>query len=285
LKPLVVWSVQAGDGKRVADIVARMRGLGAPDDGRVYLNGRPASAGDRVEPGDRVEIYPQRAASADGVQILAQRDGVVLVYKPAGMPTESTRLGEDSLVSAVIAQLKGGRVHAASRLDTMVSGVCLCTLGKDAARRVLRWRQDGQLQRSYLGIGHGTLADAGGRWEWPLATGRDRGGRHRALIGAQGARPAATRFAVKAATASAVRLRLDPETGRMHQLRAHAARAGVPLYGDRLYGGPTQVVDATGAVHALSRLALHAAVVETPTLRAEAPLPADLETLWRLLGG
>jgi 23S rRNA pseudouridine1911/1915/1917 synthase len=282
VKPLLVWAVADGDGKRVGDIVAQLR---APAGGRIYLNGRRATVEDRVEAGDRVEIYPQREAPAEGVRILAQRDGVVLAYKPAGLPTETTRLGEDSLLSALLTELKGGAVRAASRLDTMVSGVCVCTLGRDAARRVVSWRQAGQLVRRYVGIGAGKLEEHEGRWEWPMARGRDRGGRHRAILEGKDARPAATRFTVEESAPEGVLLRLEPETGRMHQLRLHASRAGVPLYGDRLYGGAVQVVDETGAVHALGRIALHAAAVETPTLRAESPLPEELAALWRVLMG
>jgi NAD(P)-dependent dehydrogenase (short-subunit alcohol dehydrogenase family) len=80
-------------------------------------------------------------------------------------------------------------------------------------------------------------------------------------------------------------LELTPETGRMHQLRAHAAIAGVPLYGDRLYGGPSSIVGADGRVLPLDRVALHCVRIELPVLEATAPVPEALRQAWRALGG
>lgn len=59
-------------------------------------------------------------------------------------------------------------------------------------------------------------------------------------------------------------MRLFPETGRTHQLRAHLASLGFPIIGDALYGG------APGA-----RCLLHAQRLEIDGAAWEAPLPAD----------
>src|SRR5690606_25469486 len=121
------WVVQPGDGATVGDILAQMEGqmsapLGAEmgSQGRILLNGRVAAPDDEVDPGDRLEIYPLREVDTRGVSILAQRDGIVLAFKPAGLPTETTQAGSDSVVSELLGRLKGGRVHAASRLDVAV---------------------------------------------------------------------------------------------------------------------------------------------------------------------
>lgn len=275
------WAVGLDDGRRVGDVVRRMREHGAPETGRVFVNGRRASLDDLVEPGDRVELYPQRdAVDPAAVNILAQRDGIVLAHKPAGMPTETTRLGEESVLTALIAMLSGGTVRAATRLDVQVSGIVVCTLGRDARRRLEKWREHGQLLRTYIGIASGTLDADAGSWDWPLGKLRDRAGRHRVAVEAKDAKHALTRFEVEGRGNDALRLRLNPETGRMHQLRAHASIAGVPLFGDRLYGGPRQTVSASGEVVPIPRIALHAHIVETPSLRAESPVPHELEQLW-----
>ena len=71
----------------------------------------------------------------------------------------------------------------------------------------------------------------------------------------------------------------------MHQLRAHAAGAGLPIYGDRLYGGASSIIDDNGKVHELDRIALHALRVEAPTVAATAPVPDAMRAMWRALGG
>jgi 23S rRNA-/tRNA-specific pseudouridylate synthase len=278
------WAVQSGDGDFVGDVVARMHKLGAPIDARVYLNGRRAGLEEPVEPGDRIELWPLREAPSGGVRILAQRDGVLLVAKPAGLPAETTHLGEDSVVSAVMTLLNGGRVHAATRLDTAVSGVCVCTLGRDAARRLERWRSTGHLHRTYVAIASAPL-EGEGEWDTPLGHKRDRAGRTRAVRDGRDVRPARTRWRAVASTLEATWLELRPETGRMHQLRAHAALAGAPLYGDRLYGGPRNITTLSGKVCGLTRITLHCWRIVLPELEATAPVPAELSELWRSLGG
>lgn len=279
MRAIMQWVVQPGDGATVAEIVAQMGAAG-----RAFLNGRPASSDDEVEPGDRVELYPHRAIDTRGVSILAQRDGVVLAFKPAGIPTETTQAGRDSVVSELLRRLKGGRVHAATRLDVAVSGVVACTLGRDAARRMVDWRGRGLVRRTYLAIAQGALSSEG-RVEIPLGKQRDRGGRVRAVRDGSGLREARTRFERLATAPTATLLRLTPETGRMHQLRAHAAFSGAPLFGDALYGGPRNLVLDDGRVVSVARIALHAVTVELPHLAARAPLPDDLIALWRDLGG
>lgn len=288
MKPALAWVVRPGDGATVHDIVERMRRLGVEAQGALWLNGRRADRSDPVEPGDRVELYPSRGGGdLDDVRVLAQRDGILLVYKPTALPTEPTQSGGESLVSVLRERLEGAAVHAASRLDVGVSGVVVCTLGGDAARRVSAAREGGRLSRVYVGIVVGAALPARGLWTEPLSP--PRRGQRRVRVGA-GGRAAETRFdrlgTVELPDGAAGVLRLEPQTGRMHQLRAHAAHAGAPLAGDRLYGGRMDVVGPSGAVHRLDRIALHAVHVSVDgDLAATAPVPDPLKQAWAHLGG
>lgn len=277
----MTWVVQAGDPCTVAAIVAA---LPAFDAARIFLNGRPAALEDEVEPGDRIDLYPRREVKRGALVVLAQRDGILLVEKPAGLPSETTKLGEDSVVSELLRAMNGGHVHAATRLDVAVSGVVACSLGRDASRRFEEWRENGQVRRTYLAVArdHGLASE--GVWDVALARGRDRAGRDIARANGPDAVTARTRYRVLR-RARGLLLELTPETGRMHQLRAHAAIAGVPLYGDRLYGGPSSIVGADGRVLPLDRVALHCVRIELPVLEATAPVPEALRQAWRALGG
>jgi tRNA pseudouridine32 synthase/23S rRNA pseudouridine746 synthase len=95
---------------------------------------------------------------------------------------------------------------------------------------------------------------------------------------------ALTRYRTVSATPDAALLELRPETGRMHQLRAHLAAIGRPIAGDGKYGGLFRL----GAVH-IPRLMLHAVALEIPhpaggRCRFEAGLPPDMTELLRSLG-
>jgi len=91
------------------------------------------------------------------------------------------------------------------------------------------------------------------------------------------------------ATPSALHLlALAPLTGRTHQLRVHCTAHGLPLLGDRAYGGASRFISDSGAVTALDRIALHAAWVELPLsapFRIESPTPAFLLDIWRAFAG
>ncbi|MBI4953081.1 MAG: RNA pseudouridine synthase [Myxococcales bacterium] len=226
-------------------------------------------------------------ADEDAIVVVAERDGIVLAAKPAGIPTEPERGHASSLVAGLAARLGGATAHAATRLDLGVSGLVVATLGPDAARRFERLRQQGHVHKRYLAVAHaaGALPERG-TWDTPLGSERDGRGKLRASARVAERRRAVTHFERIATAGPAALLGLVPETGRMHQLRAHAALAGAPLYGDRLYGGPTTLTDPSGTVTALGRVLLHAfELVLEGLCRARAPVPAELRSAWRTLGG
>jgi tRNA pseudouridine32 synthase/23S rRNA pseudouridine746 synthase len=98
------------------------------------------------------------------------------------------------------------------------------------------------------------------------------------------AETARSRYRTLAEAPGAALLELDPETGRMHQLRVHLAHLGRPIAGDARYGGALVV-----GGQAVPRLMLHAAALAFPhpsggEKRLEAPIPADMAALIAALG-
>jgi len=98
------------------------------------------------------------------------------------------------------------------------------------------------------------------------------------------AEAARSRYRTLAAAPGAALLELDPETGRMHQLRVHLASIGRPIAGDPRYGGALVV-----GGQAVPRLMLHARALSFPhpaggTKRLEAAPPADVAGLIERLG-
>jgi 23S rRNA pseudouridine1911/1915/1917 synthase len=74
-------------------------------------------------------------------------------------------------------------------------------------------------------------------------------------------------------------LRCTLHTGRTHQIRVHLAAQGLPLVGDRVYGGRPAL--------GIQRQALHAAELEFAhpvsgrPIALQAPLPRDLARAWQ----
>ena len=262
---------------------------------------------------------PRAPVAAAPLRILGEYRGLLFVDKPAGLQTEPDARTTDTLLSRLAAQLREpiARLHALSRLDTGVSGVVTLGLSPDARRLVQGWRDLGRFRRRYLGLatsGPGanradavdaaspvTVAGASGPagaagpclGAWSDSIGRASGslrsvrGRNPETAHTDYARVASA--ALARATPSAVHLlALAPLTGRTHQLRVHCAAHGLPLLGDRAYGGASRFISDSGAVTALDRIALHAAWVELPLsapFRIEAPTPAFLLDIWRAFAG
>ena len=237
--------------------------------------------------------------AAAELRILGEYRGLLFVDKPAGLQTEPDARTTDTLLSRLAAQLRepASRLHALSRLDTGVSGVVTLGLSSDARRMVQDWRDQGRFRRRYLGLATCALS-AGGETPppsgaWSESIGRA-GGSLRSTTG-RNPEAAHTDYA-RVATASLVRatpnalhlLALAPLTGRTHQLRVHCTAHGLPLLGDRAYGGASRFISDSGAVTALDRIALHAAWVELPLsapFRIESPTPAFLLDIWRAFAG
>lgn len=296
-----VWVVAAA-GHALGELLGQMDAGRALEEGRVFVEGRrivdPALV---LDAGQRVEVHPARRRHGQ-VELLGERDGFVVALKPPELPTEPDHHGLDCLRKRV-AKLSGipeGQLHAVSRLDVGVSGVVLLAATPRARRHAQSLRSRGALKRRYVGISERLPAPRAGRWDEPIGAGRR--GRGRRTGGAR-ALPAETRYTVVGEAAqgfhsvgagarelSPALLALEPQTGRTHQIRVHAASAGVPLLGDRLYGGALVVVRADGQVLEASRIALHAARIELPDLAGRlwsvaAPDPEDLLALWADLGG
>lgn len=225
-----------------------------------------------------------------GPEVIHHDAQILVVHKPPGLPTTAPSADQPSLVRWVSHRFASLSPHATSRLDSQVSGLVTFALTKRANRHLLEARRTGTYRRVYLGITcHDVEADAG-QWAWPISI-DPRSPKLRVAGEGRGERAARTRYEVAARTTNASLLRLMPATGRTHQLRVHAARFGAPLFGDHAYGGERRKVLPDGAVVTARRVMLHCARVSFPALSGqgeltlEAPTRADMQKVWRTLGG
>ena len=288
--PIVVVSSREAT---LADVLPRL-GEGADRalrEGRVFVGARRASSpSQRVAAGDEVVMYAPRVRGSEGPRILLQHQGVVAAYKPADIATVADHRGRSGTLEDEIARelaMPPAKLVATSRLDVGVSGVVLFATDEGSRARLALARRQGRYRRHYIALSASRPVPERGVWSAPI--GRDRDPRKRRAEG-PGAVAATTRYALHAATDTAALLAIEPETGRTHQIRVHAAHAGCALYGDAAYGGPVRLISDRGSVTAIDRIALHAAWVEVPdeedaTFRIEAEAPADLVAIWIACGG
>jgi 23S rRNA pseudouridine1911/1915/1917 synthase len=233
------------------------------------------------------------------LSILFEDDHCLALDKPAGQFTQGTwaPAGEVTLETAVrqyLGPADPGAVYVGivHRLDRPTSGVIIWAKTIKAARRlstqfdtrrVLKeyWAIV-ELQRSASNLSEApveTLAPGaiGGEQVWKDWLARlDRSGRASAVSeGTPGAREALTTLSFADAVAlpgGCAWLRLWPYTGRTHQLRIQAARRGMPILGDAMYGSARQVHMPQGiTLHARSLVLKHPSSSRDMTLLAPCP--------------
>ena len=233
------------------------------------------------------------------LSILFEDEHCLALAKPAGQFTQGTWAppGEVTLEAAVRHYLDPddpssvylGIVH---RLDRPTSGVILWAKTEKSARRLSSQFQSRQAVKEYWAIVQWTdstasadeqspqIAASGARdgdriWNDWLAR-VDESGRASAVAPeTKGAREALTRLCIAGAVtlpSGCAWLRLWPKTGRTHQLRIQAARRGMPILGDAIYGSDHPVRQPEGiALHARSLTLKHPTSGRLMTLGAPYP--------------
>lgn len=260
--------------------------------GAVRVGGRPPRKGDRTVAGARVEItlpdedprpVPQPELSLNLLHVDPQ---LVAVDKPAGIPSHPLQPGErGTVVNALVARhpecadasadpREGGLVH---RLDTFTSGVLLAARTPDAWRAVREAFSGREVDKRYLAVVTGPVADEG-EIDLPL---RHRGDHVEPAL-AGGGREALTDFRVLSRAADAALLEVRIRTGVLHQIRAHLASIGAPVLGDADYGGRAHPGLDRFFLHAARLGLLHPATGSR--LEVVAPLPDELRRVLDALG-
>lgn len=281
------WVVREGEAGTIADVLAALHtDSSAVAAGRVFLGRkRVHNTQERIVPGDTVTVGRAPTNVPGEVRVLARANGVVAVDKPAGIPTIADHADRAHSLHGVVARQLGvepDALHASSRLDRGVSGVVVFTTSGQAAATLRSAREHGTYARRYVALASCAPDPPAGTWDAPI--GRGTNPRLR-TIGGRNPAPATTSYRTVAVAGGVAMLRIEPATGRTHQIRVHAAGAGCALLGDRDYGGPVRRVLPTGKVLALARIALHCARVATPIVEGSAEIPPEMRALWTALGG
>jgi tRNA pseudouridine65 synthase len=182
--------------------------------------------------------------------ILFRDEQLVAVHKPSGLLVHRTKLDSGErrfLLQMLRAQLRQ-RVYPVHRLDKGASGVMLFALQREVASALGEMVRGGRLHRTYVAVVRGLTPEAG-EIDHPLAKQLDpaelRG--DAAAVRGRPPRPTLTRYRRLAsvelphrvdryATSRYSLLRLEPVTGRRHQLRRHLHHLSHPIIGDSTYG-------------------------------------------------
>jgi tRNA pseudouridine32 synthase/23S rRNA pseudouridine746 synthase len=192
----------------------------------------------------------------------------IVLDKPTGLPVDAPRDGSLSLENHLASLTFGFQRWplAVHRLDRDTSGCLLLARNPKAHKRFQQAFEAGQVAKSYLAVVEGVPADEAGVVDLPLlkTSTREAGWRMR---GDPKGKAARTKWRVLDRKGDRALILFEPETGRTHQIRVHAAEGlGMPIVGDPVYGKG-------GEPMLLHAWRLTVPRPSKPAITAEAPLP------------
>ena len=151
--------------------------------------------------------------------ILYEQDGIIVVDKSAGLPTQPTRSKEENLYDLLLERYSYVGLH--HRLDQATSGLVLCTTHQKNNRSIAQQIRERKIQRLYTCVVLGTFLERGNAGQWTT----DIDGKE-----------ARTDWRCLKKNNSSALLEVTLHTGRKHQIRKHANTHQSPILGDRRYG-------------------------------------------------
>ena len=223
--------------------------------------------------------------------ILYEDMDVVVIAKPSGLITHSdgrTReeTAEDWFKEKYLADTdegSTGKIGYVHRLDRATSGVLVFAKNIAAYEFLRKAFHDREVKKTYLAFVYGVPKEKKGVIDFDIGRSRKDFRLRSAQPKAKGRlRESLTRYEVIGTYSDDYALlKVNPETGRTHQIRVHLKAIHHPIIGDSLYA-PNHPL-ALG----ISRLGLHAFAIDLPLpsgsrILITAPLPDDLAPAFAL---
>lgn len=240
-------------------------------------------------------IIPSRPAPkvdpADLPKWLIEEDDDFMVFdKPGWLVCHPSKDGPWSSLVGAVREWRGlATMHLVSRLDRETSGIILIAKNVTAASASQTAMERRWVTKNYFTILKGELKAPA---QVDQSLGPDETSKvvvKTAVRSGPGCAAAATFFEPLIFQNGWTLARVQPHTGRKHQIRAHALWMGYPVVGDKLYGGDDSLylefvehgwTDRLAKTLELDRQALHAARLDfkSPqfTRTFHAPLAADM---------
>lgn len=197
----------------------------------------------------------------------------IILDKPAGLAVTRPKQGGISLENHLASLTFGFQrwpepVH---RLDRDTSGCLLLARNPKALKRFAQAFEQRQVAKDYIAVLDGVPTDSAGTIDMPLFKVSTKEEGWRMVVDPRG-KAARTDWEVITQQDGRALVRFRPETGRTHQIRAHALYGlGLPIVGDSVYGSGS-------ADRRADPMLLHSSFLSVnregkPPVAARAPLP------------
>jgi 23S rRNA pseudouridine1911/1915/1917 synthase len=202
----------------------------------------------------------------DAFKIIQEDDDILVCYKPAGIATQTRRLGEKDMES-LLRNYRAGKgeppyIGIVHRLDQPVEGIMVFAKNQKAAAALSKQVQKRSIGKHYYALVHtdGTLPKKGTLTDYLLfdpkqncttvvegtpvtgstrktQDGKNKGWNHSSRNGgSQNPQKAVLDYEIRQEQDGIALLDITLHTGRHHQIRVQLAHAGCPILGDTKYG-------------------------------------------------
>ena len=160
------------------------------------------------------------------LNIIEETDQFIAINKPAGLLSIPDREGKEMSLKAML-QEKYGEIFTVHRIDRETSGIIVFAKTAAEHQHLSEAFQERTVEKYYLGIVNGVLADKKGTVEVPMM---QHPGKHK------NGKNSITDFEVAEEFGKYSLLKFRIHTGRTHQIRLHMQHIGHSIVCDPVYG-------------------------------------------------
>jgi tRNA pseudouridine32 synthase/23S rRNA pseudouridine746 synthase len=213
------------------------------------------------------------------IDILYEDNDILAVNKPEGLVAVPERRRLDQSLFEMLCAERAEKLYIVHRIDRETSGVIVFARNAETHRRLNRQFETRSVEKVYLALVHGVIADDSGEIDKPLR----QFGSGRVAVDPQRGKESLTEFRVVQRLPAFTLVEARPHTGRRHQIRVHLYSIGHPIVGDPLYGEKA-------LQSSYPRLMLHARrlTLDHPPdrrLTLETPIPESFTHVLQTLAG
>lgn len=230
------------------------------------------------------------------INIIFQNSDFIVINKPAGIVVHAgAGVSSGTLVNALLfhcsdlsgigGKIRPGIVH---RLDKDTSGIIVAAKNDYSHSHLAGQFKDRTVKKEYLAIVRGVIKEESGSFSSII--GRHKNNRIKMSSNTTAGRDSLTEWMVLKRFRKATLVRVNPKTGRTHQIRVHFSENGFPLLCDSLYGNKKSDTEVDKNISStLNRHALHAYKLgfndprEGKYLEFRAEIPDDFNNALNLL--